>query len=68
MDGFLLSYFVLVVIALLAFLGFYGVVIYLIDDFIPRISRSKTKQNLDFDENDKGTSGDKRIHEILIES
>lgn len=68
MDGFMVSYFILVVIALLALVGFYGVIIYLIDDFFPRKSRSKTRYNLDIDANDKGTSGNKRIREILIES
>ena len=47
MDDFWVSYLVLTVIALLAFLGFWGVVIYLIIGFIQEKTHSLNQQKLD---------------------
>ncbi len=68
MDGFLVSYSVLVVIGLLAFIGFWGVVIYSMVDFFLEESDLPTQKNLDFANKDKSSLEDHHGREILIKS
>ncbi len=68
MDDFLLSYLVLSAIALLAFLGFWGVVIYLVIGFFQEKPGISTKQKLGMISAGKQSNSSHERREILIDS
>ena len=68
MDNFLLSYLVLIVIALLAFLGFWGVVIYLIIGLLQEKSNFAIKKKTGIISKGMQTYSSHGRREILIDS